>query len=124
MKRSIMLALTALSLGAAFPAMAACTDPASAEVDWEGCNVGDVDLSGANLTGAKLSKANLGEADLSGANLSGTNLHHTDLSRANLSGANLTKATLTYAKLTNANLSGATWTDGRICAADSVETCD
>ena len=74
MKRAIVLVLTALSLGAAFPAMAACTDPASIEVDWERCN----------LSGAKLHAA----------------------------------------RLNDANLSGATWTDGRICAAGSVGTCD
>ena len=68
MKRSIILTLTALSLGITFPAMAACTDPAIAEVDWEGCNVGDVDLSGANLTGAmNLHRAKLTDAILSSA---------------------------------------------------------
>jgi uncharacterized protein YjbI with pentapeptide repeats len=95
MKRSIMLTLTALSLGAAFPAMAACTDPASAEVDWEGCNV----------SGANLRDANLRRADLSGSDLSGA-------------------MSLYRAKLTDTNLSGATWTDGKICAAGSIGTCD
>ena len=64
MKRTIMVALTALSFGAAFPVMAACTDPAGTEVDWKRCNLSD------------------------------------------------------------ANLSGATWTDGRICAAGSIGTCN
>ena len=51
--------------------------------------------SGANLSGADLSKANLSGADLSKANLSGADLRETNLSWANLSEANLSRADLT-----------------------------
>jgi uncharacterized protein YjbI with pentapeptide repeats len=145
MKRTILLVLTALLPGAAFPVMAACTDPAGIEVDWYGCDIGDANLSGtnlsdanliyarlndanlsgANLTGAKLSNAHLNSANLSGANLSGTVHFRTDFTRANLSGSDLTGAKdLHRAKLSNANLSEAIWRDGRICSAGSIGTCD
>jgi uncharacterized protein YjbI with pentapeptide repeats len=51
--------------------------------------------SGANFSGADLSRANFSGADLSRANLSGANLRETNFSRANLSGANLSGADLT-----------------------------
>lgn len=66
MKRTIMFALTALSFGAAFPVMAACTDPAGTEVDWKRCNLGTARLTGANFTGANLTRAKLKDAILSG----------------------------------------------------------
>ncbi len=59
-------------------------------------------LSGADLSGAVLSKANLSGADLSWANLSGA-----VLSKANLSGADLSWANLSGANLSGANLSEA-----------------
>src|SRR5882762_938913 len=57
------------------------------------------DLSGADLSYAKLSGANLSHADLSGANLFYANLYDSDLSNTNLSGANLSYANLYYADL-------------------------
>lgn len=80
-------------------------------------------LEGANLTLANLTRAhlhavNLRNADLTLANLSGANLLDADLRGAVLLGANLTGVILFQAKLGNA-----TWTDGRICAEDSVGEC-
>ena len=51
--------------------------------------------SGANLSGADLSRADLSGADLSRADLSGADLREANLSFANLSGANLSRADLT-----------------------------
>jgi uncharacterized protein YjbI with pentapeptide repeats len=75
------------------------------------------DLSGANLSGAILSKVNLSgailrqtsliEAILSEAYLGGGILREADLSGADLSGANLRGADLRGANLSRANLSGA-----------------
>jgi uncharacterized protein YjbI with pentapeptide repeats len=74
------------------------------------------DLSGANLTSAKLCppKCNaclrsLSEngADLTKANLSNADLSHADLSNANLSNANLSGATRFLVDLTGTNLDGA-----------------
>jgi uncharacterized protein YjbI with pentapeptide repeats len=94
-------------------------------------NLADVELAGANLTGAdfgsailvraKLSgailintqfqSANLGGADLAGADLrrarlSGAHLAQSNLREANLSGASLREANLRGANLFQANLSG------------------
>ena len=83
------------------------------EIDMRGAN-----LSRANLSGATLTRANLNDANLAGANLSGANLSGATLARARLTGA-----TLTDAKLAGAALVGAVWTDGRICAQDSIGAC-
>jgi hypothetical protein len=64
-------------------------------------------LSGANLSGARLEHADLREADLSGANLSGADLFQADFSKANLSGSNLNAAGLFQAGFSEADLSGA-----------------
>ena len=69
------------------------------EADLSGAN-----LSGADLFGADLFGANLSRADLSGANLSRAYLFGADLSRANLSRANLFGADLSRANLFEANL--------------------
>jgi len=67
----------------------------------------EANLSGANLSGADLSRANLSEAKLSGAYLSRANLSEAKLSEANLSGADLSRAYLSEADLSEANLYGA-----------------
>ena len=103
MKRSIVFVLTTLSRAAALPAMAACTDPAGIEVDWEACNLSDADLNG-----AELKRANLSGTDLSGADLTSAGLNRANLSGANLSGANMLHARLNDANLSGADLSGAT----------------
>lgn len=72
--------------------------------DFSGANLTQVNLSGANLSGADFSEANLSVANLSGANLSNTNLSRANLNVARLSGANLAKANLTQANLNVANL--------------------
>ena len=64
-----------------------------------------LDLSNANLTGAKLYKANLSGANLSKARLLGANLFGTRLTGANLTDANLSDANLFAVGLTSANLS-------------------
>jgi len=65
------------------------------------------DLDGANLSGADLTRAKLYHADLSGANLTRAKLYHADLMAADLSGANLGDANLRGADLSGANLRGA-----------------
>jgi uncharacterized protein YjbI with pentapeptide repeats len=63
-----------------------------------------IQLDGANLRGADLSKANLRGADLSHTDLYSTNIRGADLSKANLRGAYLSKANLKDANLSYANL--------------------
>lgn len=75
-------------------------------------NLSGAELSGANLTKTDLSEADLSRANLSGANLSVAHLRRADLSRAylglaNLSGADLSGADLRKAILSGANLHGA-----------------
>lgn len=96
------------------------------------------DLQGANLSGvilqlSSLEGANLMLANLERAHMHGTNLRNANLMLANLTGVNLLDADLTGANLRGAKIEGvilmkarldqATWTDGRICAADSVGEC-
>ncbi|MEQ8755808.1 MAG: pentapeptide repeat-containing protein [Coleofasciculus sp. G1-WW12-02] len=74
--------------------------------------VHNANFSHANLTGANLSYAKLGKANLSHVNLTGANLQNTSLSSANLQSANLTQAKLgradfCYANLNQANLNQA-----------------
>src|SRR5205823_9362556 len=66
--------------------------------------LGNVDLSGVNLSGTRLTGANLMDADLSGTNLRDADLTDANLARADLSGANLRGAKLVGTNLSDANL--------------------
>lgn len=87
------------------------------------------DMQSANLTGADFSRSVLTRANLDGAILRNATLVDVDLRGANLNSADLIGTDLTGArldettKLSNAHLAGATWTDGRVCADDSVGEC-
>ena len=115
-------------------ARAACSDPAGMDVDWQDCDLKEVDLSykilsGANLFNADLSGAGMEgvvliRANLTGANLSGADLTYADLRDAVLDGADLSSANLTDADFTGTSLSGTVWTDGRACAEGSVGVCE
>jgi uncharacterized protein YjbI with pentapeptide repeats len=81
------------------------------------------DLSGANLSGARLyradlTQANLFEANLGGADLSGAYLYRANLSRADLSEANLAAANLGTAGLAGANLYRADLSKASLAAAN------
>ena len=127
---------------------AACAQSASANVDWTRCDKGGtwlegVDLTSAQLYGARFNAANLSHSNLTYANISGGDLSFANLAQAKLIGANLTSANLNYADLRNADLryadlrnaklegasllgarlDEATWVDGRSCAAISVGAC-
>jgi uncharacterized protein YjbI with pentapeptide repeats len=99
---------------------------------WRGEEEALPDLSGADLSRARLRWVNLHWADLSGAdlfsadlfgagfswaNLSGADLTDADLGRADLSGANLTGANLSGAHLHMVNLSGADLTGANLSGA-------
>ena len=127
---------------------AACSEPASSQVNWARCDKNGAWLKGVVLTSAMLREAhfnaaNLSHADLSYANLTGADLSFAKLQQTKLIGANLTSANLTYAELRDADLryadlrgakldaatllgarlDEATWIDGRVCAAISVGEC-
>jgi len=130
------------------PPMPSCEATPAPKVNWRGCDKSGTLLSGSNLSGANLSRAKFNSTDLSGSSLVSVNLAQSDLSyatlnHANLSQANLEGANLNFAEIREADLSGAnlrdanlgdavldgaklgqaTWTDGRICAANSVGQC-
>lgn len=115
------------------PVQPQCGKPAAPGVDWSGCDKQGVLLRGVDLTRGNLDYANFTGADLSGSRLDqislvGTNLHAADLSNADLSNANLSNADLSAANLVSANLAGAVldhaiWTDGQVCAENSLGQC-
>lgn len=74
----------------------------------------------ADLTGAQMTGANLAEGNFEGANFTGANLSNADLRSSNLRGSTITQAGV---QLSGAKLAGAVWTDGRVCANDSVGEC-
>ena len=85
----------------------------------EQIDLSGADLSGADLRGVNLRWANLRGVDLRWANLSGADMSGADLIEANLSGADLIEANLSGADLIEANLRGADlsgadmrWADG------------
>ncbi len=92
------------------------------------CNLSKADMSGRDLSGARLTSANLEGSNLSGADLrraelgntkmEGANLKGADLSDANLSGANFREVDLTGANLSAANLEGADFWGAEIRRAD------
>jgi uncharacterized protein YjbI with pentapeptide repeats len=103
------------------------------DLDLEGVNLGEADLTNAELYDTDLSNANLKmalltEADFSGARLAGAELYKADLSKAflnevDLSGtylaaANLSGADLRGAKLHRANLSEADLSSANLSEAD------
>jgi hypothetical protein len=105
MKIIDILAPLGLTLCAAFPAFAACSDPAGPGVDWTGCNLAGMNLSAANLPGANLTGANMQVTILVYANLMHANLKNVDWA--------------------GTDLRGATWNDGHFCAETSPEgACD
>ena len=73
---------------------------------WLNSEVGGeiIDLSRVDLSGADLRGANLSRVDLRGANLRGADLSEANLSRANLRGADLRGADLSEANLSGAKL--------------------
>jgi hypothetical protein len=76
-----------------------------------GADIGDCELSHADLTGAQLVSANLAYAHLFGADLNGAVLVHADLFAAYLTSADLTSANLKDANLIGADLTGAIWSN-------------
>jgi uncharacterized protein YjbI with pentapeptide repeats len=93
-------------------------------VDLTGAALRRADLTRANLQGANLVRADLRGADLQGANLMQTVLFQTNLSGANLQGALLVGAQLRWANLIEADLSGAIWSNGHKCAPGSIGICN
>ena len=77
--------------------------------DFIRANLGESNLSGADLKGSDFKGANLSGADLKGADLSGS-----ELTDANLSGSDLTDANLTFAIMNGAILCNTTMPSGGV----------
>jgi hypothetical protein len=88
------------------------------QADLGRANLGQTDLSGANLSMADLRVASLREANLSMADLRGANLSMANLSWADLSGANLSRADLSWADLSRADFSVADLRGADLSRAD------
>lgn len=93
-----------------------------------GANLREANLASADLGSANLDAADARDANLQAASLKGATLRHTLLAGADLRDADLTYADLQGADLGDAQLQGARldhaiWTDGRVCAAESVGEC-
>jgi len=86
--------------------------------NFQGADLREIQLAGANLQGANLIGSKLNNADLSYAKLDGAKLVIADLSGADLSHASLRKAKLMGAILRGANLSGADLSRADLSDAD------
>lgn len=82
-----------------------------------------VDLSQADLRGAKLAKVHLKNADLKGVKLQFADLNGADLESANLKNAKLQEVNLQRASLRNAKLAGASLLESNLQYAD-LENAD
>ncbi len=89
-------------------------------LDFSGIELSEANLSGAKLSGVNLSDANLSVVNLSGANLSEANLSNAKLNVARLSGVNLCSAILNNASLNVANLIRADLSRAQIRAASLI----
>lgn len=81
------------------------------------------DLAYASLKGASLRNAELSQVNFTGADLTGADLSGADLTGADLRYAVLNQTDLTGTRFSNTLLDKATWSDGRVCAAGSVDSC-
>jgi uncharacterized protein YjbI with pentapeptide repeats len=80
-----------------------------------------VSLSDVRLHGAELGHLDVSAADLSGAILRSANMSGADLSDANLSESDSIEADLSFATISGANMSGADLIDANLSESDSIE---
>ena len=68
-------------------AMAACSDAAEPEVDWNGCRKRNLIISGQDFTNANLSRVDFSSSDLRDVNVAGADVSKSNLVRSSLKGA-------------------------------------
>ena len=137
-KAPILSVLVVLLIPVAGAGAADCTQPASPKVDWQRCYVDERDLSGHDLTAARLRetsfqrsllrgtvmigadgyRARFVSADLAGARLDQGQFAEADFTKADLAGASLQGADLRRARFFRATLRGADLTGARTLGAD------
>lgn len=133
----VIIVAAVLSLEA-LPALADCADAPEPKVDWRRCYFDRQNLSGLDLSGARMRDATFSRADLSNSNLNSVDafrakfvsailkgvqfenarLEQADFTKADLSGASLVKANLRRARLFRTNFRGADLTGARMGGAD------
>jgi len=92
------------------------------KIDLTDADLGNIQLTGVDLTKARLIRANLFQAQFSGADLSRANIRKANLFMANLSGAKLDNASLKQANLGSADLSGASLIEANLSNAELRNT--
>jgi len=134
MIRLISLCFKAIAAGLAAAivgsgaALAGCTDPPAPGVNWQRCIFDGLDISQADLSGARLRDGSFFRANLSGSNLSKSSafkakfvnavMREAVLDGAKLSEADFTKADLTKASFLGADLRRARFFDAMLREAD------
>jgi hypothetical protein len=116
---SLFLLVGIMTIPAA--AHAACSDPATPDVDWSGCDFAGSDLSDSDLTGADLSGGYFSGTNLSGAILVGADLSDADFTFAVFTNADMTGADAVGSDYSEANFSGATTTDADFTGSDLTD---
>lgn len=139
MRQTLLISVLAALLTAPAIAQAVdCNAPAAPKVDWQRCYADSRDLSGHDLTGARLRetsfqrsllkatkltgadayRARFVSAEMSGANLDDGIFVEADFTKADLSSASLKQADLRRTRFFRANLRGADLTGARLQGAD------
>jgi uncharacterized protein YjbI with pentapeptide repeats len=88
------------------------------------CDLGQVDLPGADMRWCNLSLSKLIGADLSGANMSGSDLEGADFTDADLRGADLSETALSAARFDRALVTGARFDGARDLLEDQASYLD
>ena len=113
-----LLALAAMAVVHAHPALASCNQMPAKGVDWSGCIKTGLYLAGDAMTGARLDGATLSSTNLTGADLTNASLAKATLTATNLAGAKLVSANLSDAAGTRSNFTGADLTKARLDKAE------
>ena len=113
--------LSGISIGGRFTGEINPTGANLTGIDLNNANLKGADFSSANLTGANLCWADLSSADLCSAELNQVNLESANLCGANLIDVEFVEAFLSGANLVAADLSSARIIDSIFCAADLTE---
>ncbi len=91
------------------PAQAGCTDPPQPRVNWQRCNMDGLDLSGTDLSDARLRDTSFIRATLEGVQFRKVSAFHAKFINAQLRGTNFDGARLEEADFTKADLEGASF---------------
>lgn len=106
-KTLILCVLASLAVPVAPALSADCTTPAAPKVDWQRCYMDERDLSGHDLSGARLRETSFQRSLLHATLLQGVDAYRVRFVSADLRGAVLDQGTFAEADFTKADLTGA-----------------